>query len=397
MQARNAHQLCHFFKDEFIRSFYPLYFAIVMGTGVVSILFYDFPYGQGLPWQIISLIIYIFNLGLFLVFLLWGIARYCLYPRDWVATIEHPTTGLFWGCLPMALGTLLTGATGLLYRDLSFGGKGFLYFIWAMWWVNVVIVGISSWGVLHFVMGGQRHQIEDVTLVWVLPVVPFIVASSTGSTVANALREYSYIHSIISVTVGAFIVIIGSLLCMVVSFIHLQRFFFAGPPAAPLTLFLPLGVFGQGGIAFVLLGQNFEKLLPAPDSPALFLHWPYAGQVLYILCICIAFMQWATGTMFLLLGFINLFVTFVRKTPIPFTLNYWGLIFPSGNYAILGIMLGEALNSGFFRVYGSLCATVTFLMWLFVSFKSMVYMYGAVYGQLSPASSTTSSEIEKKR
>ncbi|KAF8631735.1 hypothetical protein AX15_002219 [Amanita polypyramis BW_CC] len=312
----------------------------------------------------------------------------------------------------MAFGTLLTGATGLLYRDLSFGGKGFLYFIWAMWWINVVIAAVSCWGVSHFVMGGQRHSLENVNLIWVLPIVPLIVASSTGSTIANALREYSYIHAIISVTVGAFIVLVGSFLCLAIAFLHFQRFFFVGPPpgGATLTLFLPLGVFGQGGIAFVLLGQNFQSLLPAPNSPALFLHWPYAGQALYTLCICIAFTQWTTATMFLVFGLINLLVTFVRKTPIPFTPNYWGLIFPSGNYAILGVLLGEALNSGFFRVYGALSAAATFLMWLFVSFKTLLYIYGVVFSQPLPATSlslnssmeetqgtsTTNSMVEKE-
>jgi tellurite resistance protein TehA-like permease len=39
---------------------------------------------------------------------------------------------------------------------------------------------------------------------------------------------------------------------------------------------------------------------------------------------------------------------------IPFSLAYWGLIFPNGVFAVLCVQLAKVLNSSFFRVLGAI-------------------------------------------
>ena len=78
------------------------WFAVNMGTGIVSILLHNLPY-NGTWLQYISYIIFAANVALFLAFLVMTILRYVLYPQIWTAMILHPSQSLFLGCFPMGL------------------------------------------------------------------------------------------------------------------------------------------------------------------------------------------------------------------------------------------------------------------------------------------------------
>lgn len=77
-----------------------------MGTGIVSILLHDLPYnGDWLYW--ISVVIFALNVSLFMVFLLFSILRYAIYPEIWFAMIRHPAESIFLGTFPMGLATII--------------------------------------------------------------------------------------------------------------------------------------------------------------------------------------------------------------------------------------------------------------------------------------------------
>lgn len=172
-----------------------------------------------------------------------------------------------------------------------------------------------------------------MTTVWLLPVVTLIVCSSSGGVLANALRDYSMSHALITVTTAIFIVTVGFTLSFIIFAIYFQRLFIHGLPqgASALTVFLPLGPTGQAGFAVLLIGQNLNELLPTksyPSSPFMFLQWPYTGPVLYVLCLGVAFLLWTLATMFLFFGLLAIAST-LRRTRIAFTPNFWGLVFPN--------------------------------------------------------------------
>lgn len=82
------------------------WFSVIMGTGIVSIILHNLPYnGVWLYW--ISVIIFVLNVLLFLVFLMISVLRYTIYPEIWVAMIRHPAQSLFVGTFPMGLATIV--------------------------------------------------------------------------------------------------------------------------------------------------------------------------------------------------------------------------------------------------------------------------------------------------
>lgn len=50
----------------------------------------------------------------------------------------------------MGATTLINVAVEVIHARYHVGGKGFLYFLWAMWWLDVVISFICCWVGLHF-------------------------------------------------------------------------------------------------------------------------------------------------------------------------------------------------------------------------------------------------------
>ena len=165
---------------------------------------------------------------------------------------------------------------------------------------------------------------------WLLPVVTLVVSSSSAGVLANALQEYSIMNALVTLTTGVFIVTVGFTLSFIIFTIYFQRLFVYGLPegAAALTVFLPLGPSGQAGFSIILIGQNFNKLLPLMTPSSVFLRWPYAGQAINVLCTCIAFLLWTLASMFLFFGLLSI-ITTVQRTHIPFTPSFWGLIFPN--------------------------------------------------------------------
>lgn len=321
-----------------------------IGTGGISLLLCAFPYGQELPMKVFSLVLFFLNLLLFCVFSVWAITRYYWYPEDWIELMNHPTLSLFLGCFPMSFTTILNVSIDVIYGYFGFGGKGFLYSIWILWWINVAVSSAYGWGMMHHMYAaisasgslvtlteiiahritGQTHSLEQMSTIWLLPVVTLVVSSSTAGVLANALREYSIMHALVTLTAGVFIVTVGFALSFIIFTIYFQRLFVYGLPegAEALTSFLPLGPSGTAGFSIILIGQNFNKLFPLINSSSMFLGWPYAGQAINVLCTCIAFLLWALASMFLFFGLLSI-ITMVRRTHIKFTPSFWGLIFPN--------------------------------------------------------------------
>ena len=123
------------------------WFIITMSTGVISILLHQLPYnGDGL--QIISVIFFVLNLVLFLLFTAISCLRYTLYPQLFPAVLRHPHQSLFLATFPVGLATL-TNMTVLVCVPVW--GHGVAIFAWVLWWI-VSVLALTTCFHLTFVM-----------------------------------------------------------------------------------------------------------------------------------------------------------------------------------------------------------------------------------------------------
>lgn len=82
------------------------WFTVNMGTGIVSILLHNLPYnGAWLYW--ISVIFFVLNLFLFILFIFISALRYLINPGLFMTMIRHPGVPLLLGAFPIGLATIV--------------------------------------------------------------------------------------------------------------------------------------------------------------------------------------------------------------------------------------------------------------------------------------------------
>lgn len=266
-----------------------------------------------------------------------------MYREVWRIMLHHPVQSLYLGTFPMGVTTLLNVALTIINQKYQIGGTPFLYTLWALWWLDVGLSILCCWGMVHFMSvtilrvvmdsdfspryTAQKHALEKMTAVWLLPVVTLIVASSSGGLLAKALEGT---YALVTAAVSVFLVTIGlSLACMMLT-VYLLRLIVHGIPqgVSVISVFLPLGPTGQAGFSILLAGEYYKHALPLASKDSEFFALSSVGDIVYVFCVAAAFMLWALASMWV--GFALLGVQSVmRQGRIPFKVSVWGLIFPN--------------------------------------------------------------------
>jgi tellurite resistance protein TehA-like permease len=115
---------------------------------------------------------------------------------------------------------------------------------------------------------------------------------------------------------------------------------------------LVLGPLGQGGYSLLVNGENIAELLPLHFGNSL----PFigqTGQMIFGVCFAGSFILWSMGIAWIALAVLSIF-SVVKKGKVPFSMAYWGMVFPHGTFAILSVQLAKVLDSPFYRCFGAL-------------------------------------------
>jgi len=170
---------------EVVRQFTPNWFAATMGTGILAIAMAQFP--ARIPGlKVVAEGVWLFNIGLFSLFTLLYAARWVFFFDSAKRIFGHSVVSMFFGCIPMGLATIINGI-------LSFGvaqwGPAAVAFARALWWLDVGIALTCGVAIPLMMFTRQRHTIDQMTAVWLLPVVAAEVAAVSGGLLAPHLFE----------------------------------------------------------------------------------------------------------------------------------------------------------------------------------------------------------------
>ncbi|KAF7321003.1 hypothetical protein HMN09_00187200 [Mycena chlorophos] len=324
-----------------VRHITPAWFTIVMGTGVVSTLVSRFNWGassEGI--KILTLALFFVNLVSFVLICVATLARYLLFPELWLAMLKHPTQSLFISAFPMGACSLINIAL-VAQHDYGFHPRSgaFLHLLWALWWLDVAVSAAIAVGMLNAMISTQKHAFSQLTALWMMPVLPCIVASGTGGLLAAVLPEKSEVE--LTIAVSSILVLVGLVVALMVLAALLVRLVIHGPPDTGLILssLVPLGPFGQGGFSLLTIGQCLARgtvgLGPSPVTGL-----ALSAEAVAAVTFSAAWMLWALGLLWLPLALLMIYKS-ARHTAVPFSIGYWSLVFPSGVYALLtvGFML----------------------------------------------------------
>lgn len=355
-RLRPLSQLEH--PREVIRQFTPNWFAATMGTGVLALALPQVP-GAPDVFRQIGEALWLADIALFVLFsLLYG-ARWLLFWREARRIFGHSLVSMFIGTIPMGLATLINGA---LVFGLPRWGQEVVPVAYWLWWVDVVLA--LGCGVLipYLMFTRQEHRIDQMTAVWLLPVVAAEVAAVTGALLvphlAGSAEQFGTL--LVSYVLWAYSVPVA---CAILVILVLRMALHKLPPASmAASSWLALGPIGTGALGLLLLGAEAPDILAAH-------HLAGVGAVAAGFGALTALLLWGFGLWWL---FLALLVSLrYLRAGVPFNLGWWGYTFPLGVYSLATLKLGAVFQTGFFGQFGTLLVAMLALMWLLVSLRTL--------------------------
>ena len=357
-------QLSH--PREVIRQFTPNWFAATMGTGILSAVLTQLP--VNLPGlRVIAEGLWLLNIVLFLTFSALYLARWILYFDEARRVFGHSTVSMFFGTIPMGLATLING---LFTFGLPRWGNAVLPLAELLWWLDVAM-SLACGVLIPFLMfTRQEHRIDQMTAVWLLPLVACEVAAVSGGLLAPHLAES---HSQFSVLITSYVLWAMSVpVAFSVLTILLLRMALHKLPHESMAAssWLALGPISTGAFGLLVLGA---------DSPAVFTANGLSGvgEIASGLGLLGGVILWGVGVWWCLMAL--LITARYLRDGIPFNLGWWGFTFPLGVFALTTLKLGAVLHLAFFSVLGCALVAALAVLWLVIMKRTV---RGAYRGEL---------------
>ncbi|WP_311276788.1 TDT family transporter [Methylobacterium sp. WCS2018Hpa-22] len=349
-----------------VRQFTPNWFTVVMGTGVVALTLDRLPATHALLAPV-PLGLWLASVVLFATFCLVYGARWIFYFDGARRIFGHSTVSMFFGAIPMALATLLNG---LLIFGPPYLGAETVRIALPLWWFDVALALICAVAIPYLMFTRQEHRIDQMTAVWLLPVVTAEVVAVSGGLLAPALSGESQQLAVIVTSFvlwGVSVPLALSILAILVLRMALHNL---PPREMAASSCLSLGPLGTGALGLLVLGQAGGPILAAGGFAG-------APEILRITGLIGALILWGYGAWWFLLS-LAVTVRYLRAG-VPFNLGWWGYIFPLGVYALATLRIGEVTAlSGFAWLGAGLVGLLT-LLWLIVSVRTL---RGAYRGEL---------------
>ncbi|MBD8094948.1 TDT family transporter [Pseudomonas fluorescens] len=351
---------------EVIRQFTPNWFAATMGTGVLALALAQLPFNlPGL--HVIAEGLWLFTIGLFVLFSLLYAARWVMFFHEARRIFGHSTVSMFFGTIPMGLATILNG---LLLFGLPRWGSEVIPLAEALWWLDVAMALACGVLIPFMMFTRQEHSIDQMTAVWLLPVVAAEVAAASGGLLAPHLADA---HSQLVMLVTSYVLWAFSLpvAFSILTILMLRMALHKLPPAnMAASSWLALGPIGTGALGMLLLGGDAPAIFAANGLPGV-------GEMANGLGVVAGITLWGFGLWWMLIA-VLITLRYLRAG-IPFNLGWWGFTFPLGVYALATLKLASLLHLSFFSVFGSVLVLALALMWLIVAKRTV---QGAYKGEL---------------
>ena len=344
-------------RHNIIRQFTPNWFTVSMGTGVVALIVSEFPMLKALTWQLGTGLWY-FNILLFVLFsVLYGL-RWAFYPHEAKQIFQHPSMSLFLGTIPMALATILNGF--LKYGQPIYGDTA-VQIAQTLWYADVVLALLVAWAVPFAMYRHQEHALQQMTAVWLLPIVACEVAASSGGLLLGHLAADTHA---VAILLGSYVLWGVSVLpAFAILTILMLRLVLHKLPEKELAVssWLALGPIGTAALALLVLGHQAPTLMASLGLAQLGQLFQQAGILASL--ILLGFGLWW-------LGIAVLTTLHHAKQDLPFNLGWWGLTFPLGVYTLAILTLAQQLNLAFLYAVGYAFATILMLLWSLVATKT---------------------------
>ncbi|MCY1398659.1 C4-dicarboxylate transporter/malic acid transport protein [compost metagenome] len=365
IQSQRFRPLSHLHHPrEVIRQFTPNWFAATMGTGVLALALHQL----AVPMlSALAEALWLLTIALFVLFSVLYFARWLFFFHEARSIFAHSTVSMFFGTIPMGLATIING---FLLFGVARWSEQIVPFVETLWWLDVGMALLCGVAIPFLMFTRQEHSIDQMTAVWLLPVVAAEVAAASGGLLAPHLGDVQQqFHVLVtSYVLWAFSVPVAfSILTILLLRMALHKLPHASMAASS---WLALGPIGTGALGMLVLGS---------EAPAVFAANGLAevGAIAAGIGLVAGVILWGVGLWWLAMA-VLITLRYLRGG-IPFNLGWWGFTFPLGVYALATLRLGHTLHLGFFSGFGLVLVAALAAMWLIVATRTM---RGAWRGEL---------------
>lgn len=362
-------KLKYLLRYECADNFSPVYYVSIMGTGASSNILYNFPYPahwlQVCGWIMFSIAVLLLISTSFMT-----LAGFYYHPKRIVLYHTDPNDAVYMGCYVMGYITIINFVHLVL-------GTRHIAFVWALWWIAIfmavytasIIVFLSIFSKLN-----KNYDPQEVTAIFLLPIVTLTVASSNGHLLTPTLPTLQ--QQIITELVSLMIWMISIALAFIVITIYFARLIIYKIPTTDMIFssWLPVGFLGQSSYSILLFGVNMFKLIPDP----------YLGHSFLVTSALVALFLMSFGYFMVFIAVSSLLSKtkpFAKNPNTAYTTTFgtirwskywWAVTFPCGTMSLSNLEISKGFVGNyelpFFRVMscifalGMLTITVTCLV-----------------------------------
>lgn len=318
-----------------VADLYPGYFALVMATGIVSIALHQ------QNFEALARVMLVFNVAAWVAAWLLTLVRLLRYPaRVWADVLDPQRSA---GFLTIVAGTSVLGRQLVLMTD-------DLALPFVLWVVSAICWIALLYGFIATLMLRDDQPIVERSLHggWLLAIVATQAVSLLGMRVVE--RAGGGRDLLVLAMLGLFL--LGCLLYVYIGGALFFRLLFLRPVAAALT---PLYWIAMGAAAItVVAGATLVET--APD-------WRILPPILSFLT-GLTLLFWAVGTWWIpLLIVLGVWRHLIRRHPVIYEPQYWGMVFPLGMYSVATHEVSKVLDLPSLNQLSQAFAYLALLAW----------------------------------
>jgi len=282
--------------------------------------------------------------------------------------LYHPSQALFLGTFAMGFATIVNMCA---LSAAPAWGPNFAIFTWVLWWIDSVISVVICIGLPFLQFTRHTQSMDQITGIWLLPVVSPIVSAASGGIVAQILLPH---HARLTIIVSYIQWGMGfGLAFMIMTLYYARLAIYKIPPATVIvSAFLPLGPCGQGAFGILQLSSSLYDLSKkgegglSTQADAVMM-----ATAIYGVSIPIALILWGLGFVWLILAISSLFDLWL-VSELSFNLGWWGFTFPLGVFCTATTQFGKELDSTGFKILGTVFSVMEILLWLFIASMTFI-------------------------
>lgn len=324
----------------------PAYFALVMATGIVSIAAHLYNY------TLLAKALFYINILAYAIICILFIARFLFYKKEFLSDFMEDRKNM--GFLSFVAASCILGSQFVLIANNYHVG---IYFF---------VIGLSSWIVLTYLLFAiliekrNKPSIKAISGTWLL----LVVATQTVSILGAQLEGYlPFSHGEV-LFFSLILFLCGCMFYIIVITLIIYR-----------LLFFNLNAEDLGPPYWINMGADAITVLAGSTLMLSAEKWQFLTDLLPFLK-GFTLLFWAIGTWWIpLILILGIWRHIIKKVPIKYNSQYWGLVFPLGMYTVCTVNLSKAIELPFLRDISSVFVFFAIGAWAIV-FIGLVYSIG---------------------